>query len=238
MQKKAKSFIRQTGSFLSRKNTKDWLNISVVIITAFVMIWQGYLLKDTMVDARNNAERQLSLMEADQRPWVEIESGKVEEIKLIDKDLVNIRFKLILKNVGKTPALYVSPVSKVEVMTFENLKKILAPPRILCTPSSERLKVGTTLFPDKTGDVGFSTGLLWRDISLPEATTIPPTSIVLYGCIDYWYSSAIKHGQTGFFFYVDKSGPDGKRHPLPKAIGDINPNDLVMTEDTFGRYAE
>ena len=143
-------------------------------------------------------QAQLDQMAADQRPWIHADLS-IEEPVTLDTNGMNFSLRFIVKNNGRTPAIfvwnYLQPfLGEDDAQTpLQHQKKLCLSLRKTIGPTAD----GFTLFPDQT-------------VELRHHLTIAPAAFAtdrsgasfvnIVGCTDYQTTGAKTHHQTGFIY--------------------------------------
>lgn len=187
------------------------------------------------------AERQLI---ADSRPWVKVEKivpvgpfrftqdgeGKVQGSLSID---------LILKNVGKTPALNVLAYTRFRARPFIAASKLRDEfVQTLSTRAEVHIALGQTIFPDDTQRMRHHLTLFPPEIAFalkhfqyPGKPAIAPEILV---CIAYDMPSTGATHETGLIIHVGKEKSGGEI--LDVELGEIAQDQIVLSRTVVGGY--
>ncbi|MGB6483184.1 MAG: hypothetical protein WBE86_06825 [Candidatus Acidiferrales bacterium] len=188
--------------------------------------------------------RQLNVMAADQRPWLQVKSAEIGFLKF-DTDIVNFNLKIILKNTGRTPATGIEIQPSFLAATEETFRSENAIEQADCAEAGKKnyatRETGLTVFPDDTEPVSTVPTMRIVDIPIgPLRDGRRGAAFVVLGCFDYFISSDhSERGQTGFRFIVAGKRPTPD---IPNIIyatpGILGPSDLLIAKDLYGNYAK
>jgi hypothetical protein len=186
---------------------------------------------------------QLEVMQADQRPWIQIKKSEINFMKF-DSDTVNFSMKLTLRNTGKTPATGIEIVSRLYAVTDASFRSEDINENAACTEAYGRAyaarSTGFSVFPDDVTDITIGPTMQVTDIPIsPLNDGRRGAGFMVLGCIDYLISSNKTHGQTGFRYLIgeNRGNPDVPYmiYASPRIIG---PNDSLLGKDLYGNYAK
>lgn len=178
--------------------------------------------------------------ELDQRPWVQVESFKIDFLK-IENENTNIGATFFLKNVGKSPATGIELFTEFHVMTNAVFQELSQRQKAVCERGGRTYperKNGMSLFPGEVATLQFSQPVPTHEVFQKGPDFEHGVSFVLYGCIDYLYSSSESHGQTGITYLILRPGPNGVGYSIVPKIGTIGPHDLMLVKHVAGNYAK
>ena len=196
--------------------------IGAVIFNNQLTVMQGQL--DEMKSAGENTKRAADAAKisadvakdtliATNRPWVSVDISVASDLAYDEQGDARVVIKFILKNVGKSPATNVQILAEIPV--------VFGDARALQKAISDREKLrpaglgnlGVTLFPGETQIHTYNLPISRASIDafnqkqaadhgLPAgSTTFLPT---LVGCVDYKFTFAEGHHQTGFILDLRK----------------------------------
>jgi len=179
--------------------------------------------------------RQLAVMEADQRPWIKTDLSFASDLTYSDNRM-DVTFHYVLKNVGRSPALSVSGYPKLRPTylspfwlpsTGGSWIDLVDPVREIkdfCGDMASKVTQITEMFP-------------WGDIIQKPQPTAP---VLVLSCIDYQAGVGGKHHQTADYFVLSKKSPPGTFNDVfPLDRKTISKDDLTLRPSViFGtKYA-
>jgi len=180
--------------------------------------------------------RQLAVMEADQRPWIKTDLSFASDLTYSDNRM-DVTLHYVLKNVGRSPALSVSGYPKLRPTylspfwlptggSWIDLVNPLREIRNFCddiaskvTQITEMSPWGDIIYPGDTIEHDESVGLDISDIK-PELPSInsfnwfnqkpqPTAPVLVLFCIDYQAGVGGRHHQTADYFVLSRKSPPG-----------------------------
>ena len=251
---KVKSFARRAaGKLRPALKLRRWppfvVALATVVYTIFA-IRQWYVMKG-----------QLNVMQIDQRPWLQIEAARLDDIVLPDNsDTINVQFSFLVKNIGKTPALGIAPSFQGYVETTKTFSQADALEEKACAESKDypARKSDWSLMPGESDTYHMGATISMKqaltDIDADRAERIKSAApayaaelarvprggvFVVSGCLDYFLSSAAHvRGQT--FFRYTVAGNAGGTYMMEIRMpfaGKLEPPDVGMTKAIWGNYA-
>ena len=230
-----------------------WLDAHNSFITAaatFAMAFFTYYLANYALEQGQIANRQLRIMEADQRPWIKTTLSFGSDL-VYSGTQMSVTIHTIMENVGRSPALNVSGFPKLiptmltplvtnYVSMLDPMKEI----RSYCdyigtsvTKITHTFPWGVIIYPDETSEADEPVSL---DISgfkaeLPPANVLdttphPAAPILVVSCVDYQASVESRHHQTADFFFLSRKRPGGSglRDVYPLDRQNIPQTDLAF----------
>jgi hypothetical protein len=227
--------VRHICQYLNRQDLTALATVGLAAATTLLAVWTHH-------DATEQAQitsRQLSVMEADQRPWVSIQPNGHSGLTWDERGM-RIAVEFSVKNVGKSPATNfhfeaklvlprkAEPIDTEKMMTdyADELRKRRASGRL----------AGDILYPDQPKQLGMSM-LLTRDeiqrlVGNDDGAAFIPRIIA---CADYTFVSGDnKRSCTSAYISQLKSGA---AYVITIKDGDL-PSDRVEVSPTFYNYAD
>jgi hypothetical protein len=170
-----------------------------------------------------------------ERPWVYLDQVKFIFPIRID-NAVNAGVRFVFKNIGHSPAINVWVEPKL--MLLNSWKAPVRWPidaqREICDALiSKSPNTGPVVFPNRDGFVDY--GLATSAEELADSRANPGSKALmpyLVGCIDYRFTFAPEHHQTGFIFAITRKARDGTGPLLNTEPGSIEPDDVIL-DPTF-----
>jgi len=159
-----------------------------------------------------DADRQIGIMENDQRPWIKVETEIAGPFDFHAGGLANLPLRFTLTNVGKSPAFNIrlgawgylifpghNDPHKEQAQRCEWLRG-----QPLDNPAR-----GSTLFPGDrvpwdqlggafTSGIGFTQDEILKGVV--EENGLGRLNISFFGCADYVFGASRRHHQTGFIY--------------------------------------
>lgn len=252
---KIKNRARRAASKLNPFLKWPWLTIVIASATVVYTIFAGrqwYVMKE-----------QLDVMQTDQRPWVQIEAARLDDIVLPDNsDTISIQFSFLVKNIGKTPALGIDPSFQGYVDTMRTFAQANALEEKACAESKDypARKSDSSLMPGESDTYHMGAGVSMKkalsDIDGDTAERIKAAGTPAYaaklarlpregvfvvsGCLDYFLSSATHaRGQTFFSYTVGRNAAGVYMMEIPMPFtGKLGPPYVGMTKGMWGNYAQ
>jgi hypothetical protein len=250
----------------AKHNKRDWWDKANILVTAgatfviaaatvatvWVTLHHAEIFSEQLAEFRTQAsaaseqtkalKRQLTLLEADQRPWI---SAKLEITAdfVANKKGANIGFRYTFKNVGKSPALNVFGYARIK----PNTQDLLTGGAFHADPQGQ-LTSHCTELSKLTTDVTGRPGQFFGDVIFPgdsvvvddeatinrdEEVTAPPGTIMIERqrkftapilitfCVAYQASLETNPRQTGQAYYLTR-----KRSDVPGGILYVDPSEL------------
>jgi len=181
---------------------------------------------------------QLYQMQADQRPWISPSISLSGPLVFTgDHDAV-IYFIMVIRNIGRAPALNVSNRIEVHVVEEHNIFDSIEGQKQICGLARAKADMkdfrGQTLFPDDEKRLPSSATISHTDF----AKAWPDTNNVFFriiGCIDYTFAADRKsHGQTGFSYDLMRPADGGAhRSGFDPRRGNVPADNLALEPDFF-----
>jgi hypothetical protein len=216
-----------------RLNPIDKFTFALVLLAAVTaLIFQGQL---------GAMQGQLDAMEADQRPWISLNSVPtiVSPLQFVMENLPMVDLSISLKNTGKTPGRRVAIILKMVGLQTGAGDPLTTQERV-CPKSPKPLDknakyVELTIFP---GDIVQKTqlvALVDPDLTLLRAGQHHAVISAIVGCIDYQFVSSDEHHQTGMIFSFLRKGPTPQTNfGIDVDAGPYQQNDLQLQYTGFG----
>jgi hypothetical protein len=124
----------------------------VAAVQAVLFIWQLRLTENAATAAKDSVNVARDTLIASQRPWVTARVSLFDKIGLDENGTTHLKIRFILKNVGHSPALHVSPSA-----SLTSANDFTAAQHIRCgkdfDSNSTRDFIGFTIFPDEEVDI-------------------------------------------------------------------------------------
>jgi hypothetical protein len=191
------------------------------------------------------ANRQLAVMEIDQRPWVSMVSLPeiIEPLRLFDKNWAEIGLKIKIKNSGKSPARHVTV--SLKLVGFPRSSNLLAEQERFC-PKEEKPREplrkgavysGFTIFPGDQYEIPEWADALNEDMKEMRAANAQGRAIVsgIVGCISYQFLSDDVFHRTGIILDLHRKVPNQEtNYAINLDAGPMQPNDLTLSLNMFG----
>jgi hypothetical protein len=164
---------------------------------------------------------------ADQRPWISLAFNLSTPITW-ENDSCNFYFEVVIKNVGKTPALnaLISYVGYHMAMTDVLDRQFAFSDQVRQHPTN----LGTTIFPGDDVRQSWNVSIPveearagWRASEYQNLERVFPC---IYGCVQYRSTFHQEPRQTGFIYIVRR--PEGVLLPIEPNQGSIPREDLIM----------
>jgi hypothetical protein len=201
--------------------------------------------------------RQLAVMEADQRPWIKTDLSFASDLTYSDNRM-DVTFHYVLKNVGRSPALSVSGYPKLRptylspfwlpstggswidlVDPVREIKDFCGDMASKVTQITEMFPWGDIIYPGDTIERDESVSLEISDIKpeLPSVNSLnwfnqkpqPTAPVLVLSCIDYQAGVGGKHHQTADYFVLSKKSPPGTFNDVfPLDRKTISKDDLTL----------
>jgi hypothetical protein len=176
--------------------------------------------------ARKSADVADRSLEVTERPWIDV-NVTINSVLSVSEKSVAVNIITQAHNIGHSVAAGVIMRSKM-VLFKEPRNTPVDAQKEMCKEAAGILgKEGSaaeTIFPDKSG-VKWNGGFSASTDNMNPMTVIVP---YLVGCVDYG-SVITKHRyQTGFMYEVMAIGPGGQSYVIPRTVGTINQNALVL----------
>jgi hypothetical protein len=201
--------------------------------------------------------RQLAVMEADQRPWIKTDLSFASDLTYSDNRM-DVTFHYVLKNVGRSPALSVSGYPKLRptylspfwlpstggswidlVDPVREIKGFCGDMAFKVTQITEMFPWGDIIYPGDTIERDESVSLDISDIKpeLPSVNSLnwfnqkpqPTAPVLVLSCIDYQAGVGGKHHQTADYFVLSKKSPPGTFNDIfPLDRKTISKDDLTL----------
>lgn len=182
-------------------------------------------------------ERQLALMDSDQRPWVHLNSISLSSSFLVTENDARITVEFTLKNSGKSPAHLVRSIlfliGLVQKDGRTDLNRYWASCDDMKSKRASELS-GLVIFPGL--EAGATHFLSMDQANLAEWKNNPTGAALILGCTDYMYADFSTHHQSRFVFGLARKGANGLPiSPLEPKLGEIPASDLKLI-DTPGLF--
>lgn len=202
-------------------------------------------------------QRQLSVMQTDQRPWIQIEQARLDGVVLpANSDNINIQLSFALKNLGKTPALGIDVQVQAYVLTGKTFTQAAALQENSCAQSKvyparkssmslmpgepDTLHIGAVIsMKQAIADADTDSAERAKYLPAEQAARAAPYKhdvvFTVSGCLDYFLSNdAQARGQTFFSYIVSGRGGYGIHLPFD---GNLLPPQVGMTKNMWNNYA-
>jgi len=214
----------------------QWFPDSTAVFNLFLMIFTGvlafggliqlnlltraeHIAADTAQAAKQSAEVAKDTLVATNRPWISVDIGIASDLTYDAQGDARIVIKFILKNVGKSPATNVRIEPEFAVIFGDSrpFQKAISDRQKLRPAGLGNL--GVTLFPGETqihshnlpiSRVAIDTYIkkMAADYGEEAAKTMGMSFLpTLVGCVDYKFTFAEGHHQTGFILDLRKRDP-------------------------------
>lgn len=229
---------RGTGGVVKRLDSHNGLLTAAATFAIAVLTY--YVVQFT-AEQGQITNRQLTIMEADQRPWIKTEISFASDLTYSETRM-SVTFHFALKNVGRSPALNVDgfpslrptilfPALTGYIDLLEPMKEI----RKYCDDfSSDLAKLtrsapwGAIVYPGETFEKDEAASIDIADIkrTLPAfnpaviAKPEPAAPILMLSCIDYQANLESRHHQTADFSILSSRTSTDKN-----SFSDIDPRD-------------
>jgi hypothetical protein len=173
--------------------------------------------------------RQLAVMEADQRPWIAYVGASIETPLHYEDGKAIIGLRFIFKNVGRTPARFVLMQGTPFILTglYDDVVDSWKDCDERRKNPVSNIKEGKTIFPNQEGS---QRGVfVWSPQHIERLKNLSlPAALMISGCIDYLFQSAEQHHQTRFVYELDKKGPNQTFLRINPAEGDLPIESLAL----------
>jgi hypothetical protein len=181
----------------------------------------------TAQDQLGVIQRQLGLMETDQRPWIHIVGAKPSSELHFTPTGAAIIIEFEMKNVGRTPGRYATIEGQFLTRTVgvRDPSTWWKPCEDLQKKPVGELVAGMTLFPGEGRPLRKQFAWSKESISLFNSSTTD-TAPMIFGCVDYVFAET--HRQTRFAYELDGLSPDKRFLRIDTANGDIPAAGLVL----------
>jgi hypothetical protein len=224
---------------------KPWIEVGgFLALVAYVIVTANTLseIKKQVSAAESQVGIMRNQLEAADRPWVTVELQIAAPLTFNDNGDLHISFMFTLKNVGRSVATNATVYVSVFVPPWEVSQHFNQPverQRALCDKIQPHA-LTLMLFPDDVKPFNASITFSRAEI---EANTIPPPpgmpippppgkriAPVLFGCVDYQFSSLPKHHQTGFIYSIFRHEPANQGTLFAIVIGQELPIARIRLE--------
>ncbi len=181
---------------------------------------------------------QLTVMKADQRPWIKIFGRRVVALGFGPMTNTNMRIQLFLENTGHRPATGIKARFSFHPVGEKADKVLDSEEADICTNVANIVigrNTGQTIFPNSQMTIGtdpFEVRMPMSEIqSEPNFVGGDGVDFYIFGCVDYLTSSNGDHGQTGFryrFWSNVKS---------PGVATNLDLDQIRLTDEESGNFA-
>jgi hypothetical protein len=204
-----------------------------------------------MADQVTAMNKQLKVMQDEQRPWISIDQFSPVSAGILYGTTIDLHFRLHMKNIGRNPALAITPSVRVFAGTWESYSTLMSLQNEVCKAAGRSYPdraAAKSLMPGegRLDNFGAQIAIQAAQAEITkdrneEVDKRPPnrTEFLLVGCIDYSLSSPPgDHGQTLFVYEFTRRGPGNIpfMFDIPFARP-LRANQLLMTQDEFGNFA-
>jgi len=217
-----------------KSKSTDWAIAALALIIAGAAFWSAFIFNSQLRAMRKQ-------FEAADRPWI-LAKPKVESpITFHDNGDLSMSVTFILNNVGHSVATDVTVYGDALVPKPEGVEHFRQPlerQADLCG-KVQPYAMTITLFPNeiKQFEVGFRVSHEEIEANLvppsPGMPDLPPakrTNPIIFGCVDYKFSSLPQHHQTGFIYNVIGTNPKNPNVPYLIVVGETLPAANIALE--------
>ena len=219
-----------------RKKSKlaDWAIAALTLIIAGAAFWSAFIFNSQLRAMRKH-------FEATDRPWIRAEPKVESPITFHDNGDLSMSVTFILNNVGHSVATDVTVYGGALVPKPEGVEHFHQPlerQAELCE-KVQPYAITITLFPNEIKEFNVGFGVSHEEIeanlvpTTPGMPDLPPakrTHLVLFGCVDYEFSSLPKHHHTGFIYNVVGTNPKNPHVPCLIVVGETLPAANIVLE--------
>jgi hypothetical protein len=201
---------------------------------------------DTIAALKTQADimrGQLEEMRADRRPWIALTKTDIFKPLTYNQYGASISLNFMIRNTGRTPALYVfpDPITKVSAAMLSSGVDVIDEQEKYCRQSRERLpssvELGFTMFPDQT--INYEIPLSFSKNDIDKARSLMPKDIfaftpIIIGCINYQFTFEPGKHQTWFSYRVTHLREGTELHfAIREEDGDIAVDQLSLDADAL-----
>jgi len=198
-------------------------------------------------DSVKTTQKQLELSA---RPWITFRLGVTGPFEFDGKGTAHLKLRITVKNIGHSIAQGINVQAEMFPYSFKQSEffQPIDRQKKLCDPMRRDVPdehtPGVTLFPDEEFTQNLGPTISKKEIDgtiLPFPNTsdryIAP---MLIGCIDYRFSFATEHHQSGFIYNVYRHNPADPFHGYSIQVNKTLPISRIRLENYFfgGNYAD
>jgi hypothetical protein len=211
-----------------RKKSKsaDWARAALTLIIAGAAFWSAFIFNSQLRAIRKH-------FEVTDRPWIQAEPKVESPIMFHDNGDLSMSVTFVLNNIGHSVATDVTVYAGALVPKSEGVEHFRQPlerQAELCG-KVDPYAMTITLFPNETKEFNVGFRVSHEEIeanlappsAMPDLPTAKRTNPILFGCVDYQFSSLPKHHQTGFIYSVVGTNPKNPNVPYFIVVGETLP---------------
>jgi len=212
------------------------------ILLAGAAFFQLLEMRKSSAVAILNAKTAYETLVVTNRPWISVDIGVVGDFVFTQQNEVRVAFEFTLKNVGSSPAANV----EVDAKLISFLGDVRPIQKEIADKNRSRPgqlgHSGITIFPGEVVVQRYSLPISWEEIEAFNQKFAEDTDgilkpfwlrPILVGCVDYKFTFAEGHRQTGFIlnlYHVAQTNPHGT-FVFELAQGTFPANTLQLRRD-------
>jgi hypothetical protein len=189
---------------------------------------------DKIGDQVRAVGRQLSLMEADQRPWVFARGVSPWSALLVSDEKVQTTLQFELYNSGKSPARFVT-IQGAMFPTSASQESVLKSWNTCAEYRKTIQYAGAVIFPSVPVPQNHVFTMDAADTAVWKTTPADkPNTLIVVGCVDYLVADEKgepRHHQSQFVYEVDKPRHDRSFERIPTENAVIPASDIVLANN-------
>jgi hypothetical protein len=212
----------------------DWAIAAMMLIIAGAAFWSAFIFNSQLRALRKH-------FEATDRPWIRAEPEVESPITFHDNGDLSMSVTFILNNVGRSVATDVTVYSGALVPKPDGVEHFHEPieRQVELCAKDQPYAMTISLFPNeiKQFNVGFrisheeiESNLVPPPPGVPDLRPAKRINPVLYGCVDYKFSSLPQRHQTGFMYNVVGTNPKNPNVPYLIVVGETLPAANIVLE--------
>jgi len=217
-----------------KSKSTDWAIAALTLMIAGAAFWSAFIFNSQLRAMRKQ-------FEATDRPWIKAEPKVESAITFHDNGDLSMSVTFILNNVGHSIATDVTVYGGALIPKpegGEHFRQPLERQAQLCG-KVQPYATTITLFPNETKEfnVGFrvsheeiEANLVPPPPGMPDVAPAKRTNPIIFGCVDYKFSSLRQHHQTGFIYNVVGTNPKNPNVPYLIVVGETLPAANIALE--------
>jgi len=217
-----------------KSKSTDWAIAALALMIAGAAFWSAFIFNSQLRAMRKQ-------FEATDRPWIKAEPKVESAITFHDNGDLSMSVTFILNNVGHSIATDVTVYGGALIPKpegGEHFRQPLERQAQLCG-KVQPYATTITLFPNETKEfnVGFrvsheeiEANLVPPPPGMPDVAPAKRTNPIIFGCVDYKFSSLRQHHQTGFIYNVVGTNPKNPNVPYLIVVGETLPAANIALE--------